>query len=139
METYEHKQFIQGNKLSDKSFSEGLQKKIGLFDKMYTRLDQTLGADKRTLQKKLDLLDAELLDDMHTELEDRFANNDELDATNEDILESFYNRKQEVLLSALRKEGFTGDVRATHGNYWLERTSAIAYKYRVRKKKNVNV
>jgi hypothetical protein len=134
METYEHKELIKENRL-EKSLSQGLMKKIELFDKMHARLDTVTGSDKTVLTKKLTALDEELTEDLEEQFEDQIQHND-LSLTNEDILEIFYHRKKDVLLSELRNVGFTGHVEAHYGNYWLERISSLVYKYRVRMKKN---
>lgn len=76
MSSYEHREFMTSNSLKNSGFSEPLQKKIGLFDKMYIRLEDTVDEDREKLSERLMSLDAEIYEDMLGELENELQYND---------------------------------------------------------------
>lgn len=81
MEKIEHKEFMESNKLDSSTFSDGIQKKMSIFDKMFSRLEDTIEDDRKKLLKRLKGLDHEIHEDMLSELEDELENNEVIDET----------------------------------------------------------
>jgi hypothetical protein len=134
MEKIEHKEFQQINALKDSSFSQPVQRKIRIFDRMHSKLGETVDEDHEELSKQLKAFDREIAQDMEDEFEDRLQHN-ESQTTNEDILENLYSKGKTILLSELRKAGFKGDWRNPAGDYWLEKVAVFTYEFRVTRKK----
>jgi hypothetical protein len=76
MEKNQHKAFMTNNKLESDAFSDPVQKKIKIFDKMHSKLEDTVAEDRKELLKQLKELDHEIHQDMLNELEDELENND---------------------------------------------------------------
>lgn len=76
MEKIQHKAFMDSNKLEIAAFSEPVQKKAGIFDKMHSKLEDTVEDDRKELLKQLKELDHEIQEDMLNELEDQLENNE---------------------------------------------------------------
>ncbi len=76
MKKIKHKEFMDSNKLDSSSFSEAVQKKIRIFDKMHSKLDDMVDEDRVELLEQLKELDHELHEDMLNELEHQLENNE---------------------------------------------------------------
>lgn len=76
MKKISHREFMTSNKLEVSRFTKALQKKVSIFDKMYSKLEETIEEDKESLLDQLNELDLEIREDMLMELEDQLENNE---------------------------------------------------------------
>ncbi len=76
MKKMKHKEFMSSNKLDNSAFSEAVQKKVRIFDKMHSKLEDMVDEDRIELLDQLKELDHELHEDMLNELEDQLENNE---------------------------------------------------------------
>jgi hypothetical protein len=81
MEKIEHKAFMESNQLDSSTFSDGIQRKIKIFNEMSSRLEDTIDDDRKKLLKRLKGLDHEIHEDMLNELEDELENNEVVEET----------------------------------------------------------
>jgi hypothetical protein len=151
MKKYEHKEFVLDNKLTGTDFSQPVQKKLELFDKLLSRLEDTVDEDYEELEQRLNNLDLEIFEDMENEMEDRLENNEPDEAepevkpapppkqaktelTDEEILKNLYEKNKPIAKSTLREMGFKGDLSEWSiqvGNFKLRRCSVFTYLFEI--------
>ena len=141
MRTINHQLFLTENGLDKTTLLQELQKKIAIFDRMYAKWEQTVEEDRSELKAKLQQLDQEIYQDMLDTFEDALANNDELEETDEDILEQLWRMKRTKGLSrsALKKYGIKRNLSGWNipvGKYILRRTEIFSYTYNLERRKN---
>jgi len=153
MEKIQHKAFMAGNKLDSTAFSEPVQKKVGIFDKMHSKLEDTVADDRKELLKQLKELDHEIQEDMLDELEDQLENNDLVEdpsgtssaekpekkaPSDEAILEELWKIKRTKGLSRsfLKECGVRTNITGWTvpiGKFALHRAAVFSYKYDLEK------
>lgn len=158
MEKILHRAFMDANKLSEGSFSKAVAGKIGVFDKMLDRLEDTVGEDKKKLRSDLKELDHEILQDMLSEMEDELENNelpeekqeakketpaspvpDSKSKSDEALLDELWKMKRTKGLSRSFLQGLgikkqLGGWEVEIGGYRLIRTAVFSYTYELEKK-----
>jgi hypothetical protein len=139
---FEHKEFLKVNGKDKNAFSEPLQMKMAIFDNMHSKLQETVGEDQNRLAKLIEEFDREILEDMEEEYSDQLENN-EMEASDEDILENLYKKgKRKVYMSELKNLGFENDLSSNRivvvGQYYLERISAFQFQFCIHKTSNTS-
>ena len=76
MEKFEHKAFMENNGLALIEFPKPIQQKVGIFDKLLSKREDTVDEDREEVDSRLNELDLEILSNMEAELEDRLENNE---------------------------------------------------------------
>ena len=148
MEKINHKEFMTGNKLDSTAFSEPVQKKVKIFDKMHSKLEDTVAEDRKELLKNLKELDHEIREDMLNELEDQLENNEVIEDTDkaeskkapsdEAVLDELWKIKRTKGLSRsfLKECGLRTNITGWSvpiGKYALHRAAVFSYKYDLEK------
>jgi len=164
MEKIQHKAFMDSNKLEIAAFSEPVQKKVGIFNKMHSKLEDTVEDDRKELLKQLKELDHEIQEDMLDELEDQLENNEVVEqpekkpeskkeekpkqpapppkkeTSDESILDELWKigRTRGLSRSFLSQCGIKANISGWTipiGKYALHRTAVFSYKYNLQKLK----
>ena len=142
MKRIHHRIFIQTGGLSPEELPEALADKIGIFDRVHSLLEDTLGAQRKKLLNLLRKLDHELREDLEEAFEDRLAHNHfpeqeppALENPAKD-LEKFFRKNlgRTFLRSELLKMGISvpkGEKEISHGKFKLLRTGIFTYRYRL--------
>lgn len=159
MREFEHQSFMKANSLSKSAFSIPLQEKLGIFEKLHAKLNDTIDEDREELTDELEELDQEIYENMLEEYEEVLINN-ELDEeipeellvqkgttkepklkeqpSDEAVLDGLYKMKRTENLgrSLLKDLGVKTDLSAWNislGKYELQRTAVFRFIYRLKK------
>ena len=146
-----HRQFIKSNEQKVADLPQAIRKKISIFNKMLSKLEQMVGDDKKHLLIELYQLDHEIYEDLFLELEDELENNEPVEEEKPKAPASVIDADQSILdklwaksiktglkRSFLQQNGIKtplGEWTVHIGKYTLKRVAVFSYKYNMEKPK----